>query len=144
MWSTNVTKVMTENVITIHENTTLTEVYNKLKEYKIHHIPVINDQKEMTGIISYQDIVQLFHPSTVYDHPQAWDKTKYFLDTLLAKEVMTKEVFGLTTESKMEDAANLLMKNQFHCVPVLQDKRVVGIITTLDIIHYTMLVSQEA
>lgn len=143
MWSTNVTTVMTENVITVHENTTLTEVYNQLKQHKIHHIPVVNDQMEMTGIISYQDIVQLFHPSTVYNHPKGWEKTDDFLDTLLAKEVMTKEVFGLTPESKMEEAANLLMKNEFHCVPILHKKRVVGIITTLDIIQYTMLTSQE-
>ena len=143
MWTTNVTNVMTKNVITVHEDTCLTEVYSILKENVIHHIPVVNDQKEMTGIISFQDIVQLFHPSTVYNHPKGWEKTNHVLETLLAKEVMTKEVFGLPPTSKMKDAAKLLMRNDFHCVPILLKKRVVGMITTLDIIHYTMLETQE-
>lgn len=143
MWNTNVTKVMTENVITIHEDTCLLKVYKQLKENKIHHIPVVNDQNEMTGIISFQDIVQLFHPSSVYDHPKAWDKTKHVLETLLAKEVMTKEVFGLTPTSKMKEAAQLLLRNDFHCVPILHNRQVVGMITTIDIIRYTMLTTQE-
>jgi len=143
MWKSKVTQVMTEDVITVHADTSLNVVFELLKENNIHHIPVVNDNKEIVGIISYQDVMQLLHPSTKFNHPNGWLKTKGFLETLLAKEVMTKEVFSLTPESEMQEAAKLLLRNDFHCVPIIHNKQVVGIITPLDIIRYTLLLTKE-
>jgi len=142
MWNKKVTQIMTDNVITVNENDTLEEVYALLKDNNIHHIPVVNQDLEMLGIISYQDIVKLFHPSTAYNHPTGWEKTKFYLRTLLAKEVMTEHVFGLSSDSYLKDAAHLLMENQFHCIPILHEKRVVGMITPLDLIRYSLLENQ--
>ncbi len=132
--TTLVSDVMTKNVITAKENTTIEEVFEKLKDNHIHHIPIVNEQEEIVGLISYQDVVKLFHPSTTYNHPQGWLKTKGFLQSLLAKEIMTKNIYSLNPDSQLSDAIELLLENQFHCIPIISNKKILGMLTPFDII----------
>jgi len=63
------------------------------------------------------------------------DSSKVYSE-LKVKDIMTQKPFYLTTNATVEDAAKQLEKGYFHAVPILENKKIVGIVSTADIIKY--------
>ena len=57
---------------------------------------------------------------------------------LSVKDIMTKNPFYLTTEASVEEVSQILMEGNYHAVPVLEDNKVVGIVSTADVIKYLL------
>jgi len=135
MWTKKVGEVMSREIITCNVNAIVESIYDLMKENRIHHMPIVNDNNEFVGIISYLDIMRLFDSETIFDSPGGWRRTKATLKALIAEEVMTKYVFSLQHDATIKDAVDLLNANQFHSIPVLKGKQIIGIITPIDIIN---------
>ena len=55
---------------------------------------------------------------------------------LKVKNIMTKNPFYLTTSANIEDAAKELVKGYYHAIPIVEDDKIKGIVSTADIIQY--------
>jgi len=114
--------IMMKDLITLRPEDTLTQVSEVFKTKKIHHIPVVEDGK-LVGLV------------TTYD---MWRKNVRHedYDKIQIKEIMSKRLIKLEPDSKIGTAAELFLDNRFHALPVVDGEKLIGLVTTFDILRY--------
>jgi acetoin utilization protein AcuB len=124
MMNENITTIMTRDVKTVGLSATLVEVKTIFDEMKIHHLPVVDDENNLLGIV------------TSYDLLNAHVKEVSFAQASVG-DFMTKKVATLTEDSKVGTACELFILNKFHGLPIVEGNKLVGIVTAHDILKYT-------
>ena len=111
-------------------------------------LPVIDEKGRITGIISESDIIRLkqkaFLPvylqqleSFYYEaYPTDFEKELRLALQMPVKEQMSREVVSVQENTPLEEVMRLMVDNKINRIPVLRDKKVVGIITRADIINF--------
>lgn len=120
---------MTRKVFTISPDDSITDAIKLMKGKGIKHIPVLKNGR-LKGIISDRDIKE-FSPS------KATSLDMYELHYLLArtkvKEIMKSKVVTTSSETPVEDAAVVMHDLNIGCMPVVENGKLVGIISDRDI-----------
>ena len=131
MKTRKITDVMTKNVVCISPDQKLLDVkriYEK-KEFH-HHIPVIQNEK-LIGMVSLIDFMYHISGAGLSDDHEVYK-------TLRVKDIMTKNPFYLTTDATVEEVSEVLTQGNYHAVPVVENKKVVGIVSTADVIKFLL------
>lgn len=126
MLNKKVKEIMTSDVITTTPDIDVVYAFEKLMEYKISSLPVVEDDK-LIGIITATDV----------GHNLILDK--YELGTSV-EEIMIKSVITVSPEDTIETAINVMKKGVsssgiLNQLPVVEDGKLVGIISDGDIIQ---------
>jgi acetoin utilization protein AcuB len=120
---------MTKKVIILYPDDYLSDAISMMKEHGIKHLPVLKNDK-LKGIISDRDIKE-------YSPSKATTLDIYELHYLLAKtrvkDVMKTKLFTTTPDAAVEEAAMTMLDRSVGCLPVLEQGRLVGIISDKDI-----------
>ncbi len=143
-----VEKIMTKKVISVSADTMIPHIAHLLSEYKIHGLPVIDDNGKVIGIITESDffikkLPDLDLPSSIHFLGKTKNKphrsstnTPYAAPTSsMAKDIMTKNPITVPKTMKVIDLVNLLKEKKLFTVPVVnEENKLVGIVTVADII----------
>ncbi len=133
--------VMTTDVITVHVNETMDRVSLIFNSREIHHIPVVDSEGKVVGIISKTDYHKLEHGFTLFKSKESQAYNEAIMRSLLASDVMTKQVVTLLPTDNLSVAVDIFRENLFHAIPVVDDKqKLVGILTTYDLLNYAFRV----
>lgn len=128
--------IMTTEVISIQPTDTMDKVDRVFNTVDIHHLPVVDDNNQILGIISKADYFKILHGFTLFKAPVSKTYNEAVLRSLLAKEVMTKQVATLHPDDAVSKAADYFRENRFHAIPIVNEDRIlVGILSTYDIIN---------
>ena len=120
---------MTQAVITVTPEMRLTEAHRLMTDKNIRRLPVVkNDQ--LLGIITRGDIREA-EPSTATSL-NVWEMN-YLISKLRVKDVMTRNLVTISVNATIADAAKVMLEKKISGLPVIEDKKVVGIITESDI-----------
>ena len=130
--STSIATIMTTNLITVGLSDTLSTAEYLLKKNKIRHIPVVF-QQEIVGMLSLTDILRLSF-TDVSDNENAVDSFLY--EVLSIPQVMAKNVLSVSPNSTLKEVSSILVEKEFHALPVVENKKLVVIITTTDVIKF--------
>ena len=133
--NTPIDNIMTREVITVNTKTKMSEVAQIFNSYNIHHIPVVDDEDRLRGILSQQDYCQLQDRFAKLKDEAPMDQDDRFLDAVLAEEVMSTEIVQLSEDSPLKDALEIFKQNKVHSIVVVKDEICKGIITPLDILN---------
>ncbi|HMT53214.1 MAG: CBS domain-containing protein [Saprospiraceae bacterium] len=127
-----VSTIMTPNPISIGVDEPLAVADKLFKQHRIHHLPVIAEGA-LVGMISKSDF-SFFRRGFLSD---GVDKVEddVRLNNYTAKDIMTKKLAKLDPDDKINVALEVFRENLFHAIPVVQNERIVGILTTFDIIN---------
>lgn len=130
MKSNLVTKIMTKNVVCVSSEQSLLDVKHIYEKKNFHHhIPVTNNE-QLVGMVSLVDFMYNIAGAGINDDNVIYRKLK-------VKDIMTEHPFYLTSDATVEDVAKLLAKGQYHAVPIVEEnKKIVGIVSTADIIKF--------
>jgi CBS domain-containing protein len=130
-----ISHLMTRNVITVHHGEPISKVRALMQEHSVHHIPVVlGDQ--FVGLISWSDILRVSFGDTFQTDERTVDAT---LDhTFLIEQVMQKNATTLQETGSVREAAEILVANSFHSLPILSGSKLVGMVTTTDLIKYLL------
>lgn len=126
-----VSGLMTTNLITVNLKNSLSEANRIFKEKKIRHLPVVSGDK-LVGIISYTDILRISFGNT-FDQA---DADEGIFEMLSINQIMKHAPVTVSPDDSIKDAAAVLAQREFHALPVVDDDKLVGIITTTDIMKY--------
>lgn len=113
--------IMNTNVITLPQNETIAKAVAKMDQYDIKEIPVTNDNGEFVGIISYYDIL---------DSPKIDADAK--ISTMIVKPPTA------SPQTPISEIARLIINSGIEAVPILENKKVVGIISDYDILNQSL------
>ncbi len=135
-----IASIMTRNVFFVHPNDNMQRVDDIFSTNNIHHIPVIDDESHVVGILSKSDFLKILHGFTLFKTEKSQEYNKAILRSLLVGEVMTKQVASLQPEDTVDIAAGYFRENLFHAIPVVdRQKKLVGIITTFDMLNFAFM-----
>jgi len=121
---------MSTRPVTITADTTMSEALRVMRQSHVRRLPVLDDEGTMVGIVSEKDLLYASpSPATSLSIYEMHD----MLTRLKVSELMTKEVITVAPDNLLEDAARIMVDNVIGGLPVLQDGKLVGIITQTDI-----------
>ncbi len=121
--------VMTTQLITIKETESLDSARQIFEKNQIRHIIVVNGE-ELVGILSNHDLLRVSFGDTYGDDQATVDDA--IVNMLTVKDVMRHKPIFISPNSPIEDAIFVLLNRRFHSLPVVEDDKVVGIVTTTD------------
>jgi len=114
--------IMNTRVLSISQNEDLYEAINMMALNNITGLPVVDEHEHLVGIITEKDVLAMLY--NLDDKPG------------LVRDFMTSEVVCFDQEDDLNDVIDALGTNPFRRVPILNDGRLVGIISRKDIIAY--------
>jgi CBS domain-containing membrane protein len=127
-----VKEIMVGSPVTLKPEDTLNLANDVISLGRIRHIPVVEDGR-LIGLLSERDLIGAA-ATRIFGLKQ---KSKSaLLKSVLIKDVMKKKVITVTAETKIAEAARLMADKKIGCVPVMDDSRLVGLVTTTDILRY--------
>lgn len=129
MKPTSISKIMTKNVVCVSPNQKILDVKHIFEKKNFHHhIPVVENEK-LVGMISLIDFMYKIKGAGLDDNSEVYN-------TLLAKDIMTTNPYFLSPTSSIETIAKELSKGRYRAIPIVDHEKVVGIVSTADIIKY--------
>ena len=128
-----VSKIMTRNPVITHPDLSLSDARSLMDREKVGHIPVLNKNNELVGLITRVDLLKAGpSPATTLDVYEI----SYLLSKLTVDKVMEKKVTTVQENEVVEEAARIMADNGIGCLPVLNGSLLTGIITDTDIFHF--------
>jgi len=126
-----VENVMSTDVFTLGWNDKLSVADDLMKQRRIRHIPVLNSDGELCGILTQRDLFRGILLKSLGYGSRAEQK---LLDSLSIKDAMRDEVLTISPESTLSDAAELMLSNKVGCLPVIDGEQLVGMISEADFV----------
>jgi CBS domain-containing protein len=136
--------VMTVRPITVTPETPVSEVARLLIEQRISGVPVVDRSGAMVGILSEGDLLRRAETKTARQRPR-WlellvDKSIQAADFAKAHgasaaDVMTRRVVSVSPDTDLAGIADLLEKSRIKRVPVVEDGKLVGIVTRANLLQ---------
>jgi len=114
--------VMSKDVKVVQPNSSVREVAAKMNKFNIGSIVVVQGEKPV-GVISERDILRRVVEPCL--SPEA----------LTARQVMTSPVVTINETASIEEAAKLMAKKKVRKIPVMNEQKLVGIVTFTDIVN---------
>jgi len=128
-----VSRIMTRNPVFIHPELSLTEARSLMDKERIGHLPVLNKNNELVGLITRADLIKAGPSSaTTLDMYEI----SYLLSKLKVEKVMERNVIIVQENEVVEEAARIMADQGIGCLPVLNGSLLTGIITDTDIFHF--------
>ncbi len=122
---------MQSNVVTIREDTLAKDAYELMRTHRLRHLPVVNKDNQLTGIVSDRDLLNV---AVIFKkHPQS--AAEYLIDDkLTARDVMTTEPATISPDDDLYQALNLILGLAISGLPVVEGGKLVGIVTNTDML----------
>ncbi|MDA0790231.1 MAG: CBS domain-containing protein [Proteobacteria bacterium] len=111
-----VDEIMTDNPVTLDPGATLSLAGELMLANRIRHIPIVDTRGGVVGLVTQRDLLMAAHGGD--DRPLS--------------EFMRRNIHTVDSHEDMRSAALLMQKYKIGCLPVMEDKVLVGIITDTD------------
>ncbi len=129
-----VNQIMTYQIQTVLADDALGYLSDIFEKVSYHHLPVIDENNILIGIISDRDVTANLSPFTGTDLEKERD-LKLLKQT--AGDIMSVDPVTVTQSSTIETASILLLEHNFSCLPVINDEgTIVGLLTWKDLLNY--------
>ena len=132
---TPISKIMTRDVVTLKHDDSLEHAEAMFKKYNIRHIPVVKN-KAIAGMLSYTDLMRISFADAVDDDEHYVDTVVYNMFTI--EQVMASNVVSVTSKNTVKEVAEILSRREFHAIPVVDNDKLVGIVTTTDLMNFLL------
>ncbi len=126
----SVHNLMTENVFAVRPGDDLLAVSELMAEHHVRHVPVVDAYGKLLGIVSHRDLLR--HHLDAADP----DASPGDLSRADAEGLMTAPVETVGRDTDIRVAAQIMYKHKYGCLPVVEDERLVGILTEADFVRF--------
>lgn len=130
-----VSTIMSKDIVTLNYTDDLVTAEKLFKKHHIRHIPVVNGEA-IIGILSYTDLLRISFADAVDEDENSVDTVVYNMFTI--EQVMVRNIVSVSSTTSIKDVAQILANSEFHALPVVDDWKLVGIVTTTDLINYLL------
>jgi len=120
MSTLHVRDLMTSTVVSVGARESISNVLSMMDERRIRHVPVVDEQRTVVGVVSQRDVLQraLFqHSGTVND-------------------IMSWHIETIGPDDDISVAARIMLDHKYGCLPVVEHGRLAGILTEADFVRH--------
>ena len=118
-----INSIIKQNFHTINMNDPIDKALDMMDKYDINGMPVVNDKEALVGMVVKADIYRfMIHPGHYVSCPVEW--------------VMSKEVILAQSDEDLLVVANRLRKNDIIAMPVVENDKIIGVISIEDLLDY--------
>jgi CBS domain-containing protein len=126
---TTAREVMVTQLVTVTEQTPITESIRLLMEHRISGLPVVNDDFHLVGIVTEKDLLRVCHEEK---------------GTLrVVGDLMSRHVRSFQQDDPFENLCDCLMTNNFRRVPILDGDKLVGLVSRADLLPTILEIAAE-
>jgi acetoin utilization protein AcuB len=123
--------IMSYNVVTIPSSTSIADAKRIMDAHKIKRLPVV-DKDKLVGIVTERGIEHV--SPTKATSLSVWELS-YLLEKTSVKEIMKKDVVTVSPDMDAEEVVDLAQKNEVGSAIVVENDRVIGIVTNDDFFY---------
>lgn len=142
-----VSELMTREVATVRTDTSVNDVARLMSQKGVSGVPVLDAQDQVVGIVTELDLIvrngrleipaflQIFDfvlPLELPGHLR--DHLRHMLGTR-AEDVMTKDIHTVAPTTTVEDLVHQMVSRRANPVPVIEQGRLVGIVSRSDLVR---------
>jgi acetoin utilization protein AcuB len=136
--------IMTEDVVSLQEQDNLSKVMKVMQNGKFRHVPIVDDQNKLNGIISDRDVLRLlpFHKGQRKPQSDVFRAALFDVDPnepaihQQVYRIMNRDVIHVQSTHSFHDVVKLFHDRKISCVPITDnDKKLIGIATVTDIMR---------
>jgi CBS-domain-containing membrane protein len=120
--------IMTTELITLLPTANLAEARELMHKHKIHHLPVVNDNNTLIGLVTLTNL--LAATDSVLRDPD----NSIHPEDVVVRDIMVTDVATVDEHASLRQAALFLEKHRIGCLPVVTDGMLKGIITETDFV----------
>ena len=125
-----VREIMVTDLVTLHVDEELSLASDIMNLARIRHLPIVEGDR-LVGIISQRDLFKASLASVMgYDYGETRDHLK----SVAIREAMVKAVITVEPETEIQAAGRIMLEKKIGCLPVVQNNRLVGMVTETDIL----------
>ncbi len=124
----SIESIMSTNVVTIAPAATLAEARSLMQEHRIHHLPVVDHDDELVGLLTLTDVL------AASDSKLREGDSRIHAVDICINEVMVTDVATVDERASLRQAALFLEKHHIGCLPVVNKGKLRGIITDTDFV----------
>ena len=119
--------IMSTNLVTVAPSATLAEARTLMQDHRIHHIPVMEGD-QLVGLVTLTNVL------AATDSFLRDDKSRIHANEIGIADAMVTDVATVDVNASLRHAALFLERHKIGCLPVLDDSKLVGIITDTDFV----------
>ena len=133
--SMEVSDLMSTDLVTLTEDETLAHAQRCMARGRIRHLPVTRNGK-LVGLLTHRDL--LAASFSIFAEVDRSEQRRIF-GTVPVVEAMHRDVVTVRPDLSVREAARILLKNKYGCLPVVTESgELVGILTEADFLHLTV------
>ena len=130
--SLRVRDVMSREVHTVKRNDELAIADALMKQERVRHLPVLDEDGEVCAVVSQRD---LFRGALLRALGYGSRAEELMLKQVAVKEAMSTEIQTTAPDTPVADAARVMIERKIGCLPVIENGRLVGIVTETDFVR---------
>jgi len=125
-------RVMNTYLVTVPPDTTVLKAKDIIENKQINHLLVVDENENLLGLVSDRDVKQSWaSPATTL----SVHELNYLLTQLTVEMIMIKKIITISSGTTIETAALIMQENRISALPVMEEEKLVGIITTTDVME---------
>ena len=128
---TKLSEIMNRTLITVDTHASLRQAQRILDRRNIRHLFVM-DGKRLVGIVTDRDLRKAAPSSK---SPLTASEREEFMDELKVVEVMSRKLIEASPSTTVREAAKVMVREKIGCLPVVDGKTLVGIVTETDLLE---------
>lgn len=129
-----VSEIMSTKLITISTKQSLYEAEKLFNRHHIRHIPVV-EKGHLVGMVSHTDLLRI----SFADFDESDESVlPVIYEMYTIPQLMTRVPVFVEVDTTIKETAEILARQSFHSLPVLDKGKLVGIVTTTDMINYLL------
>ena len=127
--------LMTPDPYTVGPQETVSEVVALMDAHQIRHVPVVDAEGEIVGLVSHRDVLR---GALAGIDQLPMSQQQDLLTTIPVREVMIPDVETADPSQELVEIAEMILENKFGCVPVVENQSLVGILTESDFVRHVI------
>jgi CBS domain-containing membrane protein len=127
-----VEEAMTAHTKTVHYKQSLSDARSIFEQEGFHHLPVMGCEG-LIGMITHTDLIRVTHNAHL--EKSNYEETDFILETTTVEEAMSRDLKTIEPGNNLAEVARIMKTYHIGCVPVIKDGRLLGLITTTDVLN---------
>jgi CBS-domain-containing membrane protein len=139
-------EIMTQEVITVSQNTSIKDLADLFIKHKVNGFPVLDEDGNLAGIVTEKNLIEqnknlhiptviaLFDAVIYLESEKKFEEEMKRFNATQVKDIYSRNAVTVSADTDFNEIASLMAEKDVHSIPVVDGKKILGIIGKLDII----------